>query len=102
MHLPNGTFLDLSDLLRNKAKESEPIRNEILKSIDNETVRQFWLQDYQKYDKNDFGPPKNKLSKLLVSSKTVSLMLSQPESRFNFRLLFTSPDVKEKREGLAE
>ena len=85
MHLPNGTFLDLSDLLRNKAKESEPIRDEILKFVDNETVRQFWLHDYQKYDKNDFGPPKNKLSKLLVSSKTVSLMLSQPESRFNFR-----------------
>lgn len=85
MHLPNGTFLDLSDLLRNKAKESEPIRDEILKFIDNETVRQFWDQDYPKYDKNDFGPPKNKLSKLLVSSKTVSLMLSQPESRFNFR-----------------
>jgi hypothetical protein len=60
------------------------LRQEILKVIDNETARQFWLQDYEKYGKDDLGPPKNKLSKLLVSG-TVSLMLSQPESRFNFR-----------------
>jgi hypothetical protein len=85
MHLPNGTFLDISDLLRNKATESETVRDEILKFIDNETVRKFWLHDYKNYGKDDFGPPKNKLSKLLVSAETVALMLSQPESRFNFR-----------------
>jgi hypothetical protein len=84
LHLPNGTFLDISDLLRNKSEENKILRNEILKVIVNESVRQFWLHDYEKYDKNDLGPPKNKLSKLLVSG-TVSLMLSQPESRFNFK-----------------
>ena len=52
--------------------------------IDNESVRQFWIHDYEKYGKDDLGPPRNKLSKLLVSG-TVSLMLSQPESLFNFR-----------------
>ncbi len=84
MHLPNGTFLDVSNLLRNKSEESKILRREILDVVENETVRQFWRHDYQNYAKDDLGPPRNKLSKLLVSS-TVSLMLSQPESRFNFR-----------------
>jgi hypothetical protein len=84
MHLPNSTFLDISDLLRNKSVESEILRREIMKVVANENARQFWLHDYERYGKDDFGPPKNKLSKLLVSG-TVSLMLSQPESRFNFR-----------------
>jgi hypothetical protein len=84
MHLPNSTFLDISDLLRNKSEESKMLRREILKVVSNENARQFWLQDYDRYGKDDLGPPKNKLSKLLVSG-TVSLMLSQPESRLNFR-----------------
>ncbi len=84
IHLPKGTFLDISNLLRNKSEESKHLRREIIKVIDNETVRQFWRFDYQKYGKDDFGPPRNKLSKLMVSN-TVALMLSQPESLFNFR-----------------
>jgi len=84
MHLPSSTFLDISDLLRNKSVESEILRREILKVVANENALQFWCHDYDRYGKDDFGPPKNKLSKLLVSG-TVSLMLSQPESRFNFR-----------------
>ena len=84
MHLPQGTFLDVSNLLRNKSEESKIMRREILEVVDNETVRQFWYHDYQKYGKDDLGPPRNKLSKLLVSN-TVSLMLSQPNSLFNFR-----------------
>jgi len=84
IHLPNSTFLDISNLLRNKSQDSKILRREVLKVVDNESARQFWLQDYEKYGKDDFGPPRNKLSKLLVSG-TISLMLSQPESRFNFR-----------------
>jgi hypothetical protein len=83
-HLERGTFLDISNLLRNKSEESKVLRREILKVVDNEVVLQFWRHDYEKYGKDDFGPPRNKLSKLLVSN-TVSLMLSQPESLFNFR-----------------
>jgi hypothetical protein len=83
-HLPQSTFLDMSDLLRNTSKESKILRGRILNVLDNEVARQFWLSDYEKYGKDDFGPPRNKLSKLLVSG-SVSLMLSQPESRFNFR-----------------
>ena len=84
IQLSQCTFLDVSNLLRNKSDESKRFREEILKIVDNESVRQFWLQDYEKYGKDDLGPPKNKLSKLLVSG-SVSLMLSQPDSRFNFR-----------------
>lgn len=84
LHLPGGTFLDISDLLRNKSKKNDVLVQEILKVIDNPTARQFWHHDYKAYGKNDLGPPTNKLSKLLVSG-TPSLMLSQSENRFNFR-----------------
>ena len=84
IHLRNSTFLDISDLLRNKSEENKILLHEILEVVSNESARQFWLHDYANYGKDDLGPPKNKLSKLLVSG-TVSLMLSQPESRFNFR-----------------
>jgi hypothetical protein len=84
IHLSKGTFFDISTLLQSKSEESKKLRNQILKVVDNETVRRFWLYDYEKYGKDDFGPPKNKLSKLMVST-SVSLMLSQPDSLFNFR-----------------
>ena len=84
IHLRHGTFLDISNLLRNKSEEAKLLKREILKVVDNETVQQFWRYDYEKYGKDDFGPPRNKLSKLMISS-SVSLMLSQPESLFNFR-----------------
>ena len=86
LHLPNSTFLDISCLLRNKSKDenNKIMRREILDVIENETARQFWLHDYDAYGKTELSPPINKLGKLLLSD-TVSLMLSQPESRFNFR-----------------
>jgi len=76
--------LDIFTLLRNKSKKNERILQEIMKIVDNEAVREFWQHDYKSYGKNDLSPPINKLSKLLVSG-TVSLMLSQPENRFDFR-----------------
>jgi len=84
IHLPGSSLLDVSNLFRPKSDESRRIRDEILKVIDNAAARQFWLHDFHHYGKDDFGPPKNKLSKLLVSD-TVSLMLSQPDSAINLR-----------------
>jgi hypothetical protein len=84
LHLQGGTVLDVSNLLRNKDPKIAGMRNEILQVIDNETAWRFWDYDHEKYGKDDLGPPKNKLSKLLISG-TVSLMLSQPDSAFNFR-----------------
>ena len=76
--------MDISNLLRNKSKQNDILVRKILKIIENPTVRHFWEHDYKKYGKNEFGPPINKLSKLLISGP-VSLMLSQPENRFHFR-----------------
>jgi hypothetical protein len=84
MHLSGTTFLDVSDMLRKKTPRSERIRKLMLEIIDNETARMFWQYDFDNYKNDELGPPKHKLSKLLVSG-TVSLMLSQPYSAFNFR-----------------
>ena len=92
LHLSGGTFLDISNLLRNKSKKNDMLVLRILKVIDNPTARQFWLHDYKGFGKNDLGPPINKLSKLLISG-TVSLMLSQPENRFNFRSIMDSGKI---------
>jgi len=92
LHLPGGTFLDISNLLHNKSQPNEIVVREILKVIDNQTARQFWEQDYKGYGKNELSPPINKLSKLLISG-SISLMLSQPENRFNFRKIMDHGNI---------
>ncbi|MBW1781727.1 MAG: type IV secretion system DNA-binding domain-containing protein [Deltaproteobacteria bacterium] len=92
LHVPGTTFLDISRLLRNKSKTNELLIQQILKVVDNQTGRQFWLHDYGGYGKNDLSPPINKLSKLLISGP-ISLMLSQPENRFDFRKIMDQGDI---------
>ena len=92
LHVPGGTFLDISKLLRNKSKTNEGLIRQILKAVDNQTARQFWEHDYRGYGKNDLSPPINKLSKLLISGP-ISLMLSQPENRFNFRKIMDQGNI---------
>lgn len=84
LHLNRSTLLDVTHLLRYKSSESKYLRQDILEVIENEVARKFWLHDFDGYRQDDFSPPQHKLSKLLVS-ETVSLMLSQPHSSFNFR-----------------
>lgn len=84
LHLPNSTLLDLSNLLRGKSKESERLQKEIVKVVDNKSALEFWKQDFNRYSNEALGPPKHKLSKLLVSGN-LSLMFSQPESLIDFR-----------------
>ncbi len=91
-HLPGATFLDISNLLHNKSKTNDVLVREILKVIDNQTARQFWEHDYKGYSKSELSPPINKLSKLLISGP-VSLMLSQPENRFNFRRIMDQGEI---------
>lgn len=93
LSMPGSTFLEVFNLMRNKTKRSRAFREQILQVVDNEVAREFWLSDFERYGKDDLGPPKNKLSKLLLSG-TASLMLSQPESRFTLR------DVMEKGQVL--
>lgn len=84
IQLPNTTLLDVSRLMSFRSPESKAIRKRIQDVMQNESARQFWTSDFEKYGKEDFGPPKHKLSKLLLSD-TLSLMLSQPENRLDFR-----------------
>ena len=84
LHLSGSTLLDIAHLLRSGSKESEITRKIILDVVQNEEARKFWEHDFIRYRPDEFTPPKHKLSKLLVGG-TVSLMLSQPNSSFNFR-----------------
>lgn len=84
LQLSDSSLLDLSDLLRHKTDHSNRIRKKILGVVDNRTAYQFWKNDFDRYTNEALGPPKHKLSKLLVSG-TVSLMLSQPENRIDLR-----------------
>ena len=85
LQLPESTLLDLSNLLRHKTEDSRRLREEILEVIENETARRFWKYDFDRYSNEALDPPKHKLSKLLVSDDTVSLMLSQPDNLIDFR-----------------
>jgi hypothetical protein len=84
LHLPGATLLDLSDLLRNATKETKEMQDLLLRVVQNEAARKYWRYDHANYKADEFGPPKNKLSKLLVGG-TPSLMLSQPCSSFSWR-----------------
>jgi len=84
LHMPRAAFIDINRLLARQPEERRRYKNEILKVIENEAARQFWLHEFESYRPDEFGPPSHKLSKWLVGGN-VSLMLSQPDSFFNFR-----------------
>ena len=84
LHRPDSTLLDVANLLRFKSEESERLRKEILHYVHDEPSRQFWREDYRRYGFAEATAAQHKLSKMLLSG-TISLMLSQPESRFSFR-----------------
>ena len=84
LHISGGTFRDIYDILRS-SDESKEIRKLVLDVVQNDVARQFWTHDITDYKSVDLGPPKHKLSKLLLSSTCSSLMLSQPQNSFNFR-----------------
>jgi len=83
-HLGGSTLRDAYDILRH-SNESETIRKLVLEAVQNDVARQFWKEDIIKYKPDELGPPKHKLSKLLLSDSAASLMLSQPHNAFNFR-----------------
>jgi len=83
-HLEHTTFLDLSDLLRTGTKESKQMKELLLQVVQNEVAQQFWRYDYETYRSDEFGPPRHRISKLLVGGAH-ALMLSQPHSKFTFR-----------------
>jgi hypothetical protein len=82
--LPGTTLLDVATLLRTNSDDGDAFRKAVLDVVDNKSSRDFWEHDFKKYGKDDFGPPRNKLSKLLLTGG-VSQMLSQPASAFDLR-----------------
>jgi len=84
LHLDRSCLLDVSNILRPDSDESKFLRRAIMENLQNVEARRFWLNDFDNYRADEFSPPKNKLSKLLVGG-TVSLMLSQGDSVINFR-----------------
>jgi len=84
LHLPGSSLRDVYEILC-KMDESKKIRQLVLETAQNDICRQFWRDDFEKYRPDDLGPAKNKLSKLLLSDTATSLMLSQPENKFDFR-----------------
>jgi hypothetical protein len=84
LHLPGSSLLDVSTVLSNTSDDSKRLCKRILDVITGEEPRRFWRDDFEKYRKDDLGPPKNKLSKLLVGER-IPLIFSQPDSLFNLR-----------------
>ena len=87
LHLEGSTFFDLITLFENSKgknrEEKNRLKKRILAAVDNQVLRLFWERDYEQYRRDDFAPPLHKLSKLLSSDETVSLMLTQPENRLD-------------------
>jgi len=92
LHLPRGTLLDVSDLLRSKSEESRQLRSLVLRLVDNESAISHWRQDFDRYGRADLAPAQHKLSKLLTAG-TVSLMLSQGDSLFDLRDVMDSGKI---------
>lgn len=79
------TLYDLYMLTRRDSEESKQLREQILATARDSTVRLFWELDFKKeYRASELQSPKHKISKL-VSSGAASLMLSQPDSSIDLR-----------------
>jgi len=84
LHLQGACLRDVYDILC-KTDDIKEIRDLVLEVAQDGMARRFWKEEINEYRPDELGPPKNKLSKLLLSNTTVSLMLSQTRSTFNFR-----------------
>ena len=79
-------------LLRPKSDEGRTLRAEVLKTIDSQMVRFFWMHDFDRYRSAELAVVEHKLAKLLTSG-TVSLMLSQDDSAVDFRDIVNSGKI---------
>ena len=97
LHLENANFLDLLTLFeQSKNKDNEKrrtLKKRILGAVENEVAKMFWERHYEGYRREDFAPPLHKLSKLLTSDETVSLMLTQSENRLDFNEIMESQKI---------
>ena len=86
LHLQGSSLRDVVDLLTRGSPESNALIQVLASGlVANPHSRRFWTQQFPKYGNQELGPPQHKLSSLLLGGHAVSLMLSQPDSRFNLR-----------------
>ena len=81
LHLPGGSFFDVSNILRRGSDESNQLIKQILSCAENPSVNNFWLYDFGHYNSGDVQPVYHKLSAFMTTF-TVQLMLSQKQSLF--------------------
>jgi hypothetical protein len=84
IHTGQGTLSEAATLFSTKSKGRETIRQRILDVVTNRKAREFWEDEFLGYGHEQVAPVQHKLSKLLLED-SVELMLSQPESRIDFR-----------------
>jgi len=81
LHLPGGSFFDVSNILRRGSDESNQLIEQILSCAENTLVKNFWKYDFGHYNSGDVQPVYHKLSAFMTTF-TVQLMLSQKLSSF--------------------
>ena len=84
LELPRCTLADIYSLLHAKSTRSEQLRDAIMGAVEDPNLYEFWRQEFPQYRADELGPPKNKLSKMLLAGN-VALMLSQPESLIDLK-----------------
>lgn len=89
LHLPGGSFYDVSNILRRNSRESKELIEHIKDCTENPSIKNFWEYDFKDYSPGDIQPVHHKLS-ALMTTLTVGLMLSQKVSSFKLN------DVVEK------
>ncbi len=93
LHVPGSTLLDVFNLVRQKSRESDALRERILAACPDRVVCNFWSHDFLKsYRDAEIASSRHKLLKL-VSGGTVSRMLSQPDSRINVQEIMDNGKV---------
>jgi hypothetical protein len=88
LHLDDSTFYDLLILFEQTGKKSEEkayLTKMILGVVENEVAKRFWSKDFSGYRRDDFAPTHHKLSKLLNSDESISLMLTQSDNLIDFQ-----------------
>jgi hypothetical protein len=91
-HLPKASLYDACNLLRQKSRESGWIRQQVLQVAENNFLKYFLREDFDRYRTADTTSPHHKLSKLLTLGN-VSLMLSQRDSLFDLRDIMDSGKI---------
>lgn len=96
LHLDNSTFYDLLILFEQshkKSKEKEHLTKLILNAVQNEVAKRFWEKDFNGYRRDDFAPTHHKLSKLLNSDESISLMLTQSNNLIDFESIMDNEKI---------